>query len=96
MAMLDPIGPNDTIGRGVAALKYVLRSPIFGACNLVPQEGVEPADRAIGYVELLGAETKLLMAFYQDGQWRGRNLKPLGVPVARWYRMERADGQPVF
>lgn len=99
MTLASAIGANDTIGTGEAspsAAKYVMRSPIFGACDLVPQDGLEPASHAIGYVELEGAPGKLVMAFYQDGAWRGRNLKPFPAPVACWYKMVRPDGTEPF
>jgi hypothetical protein len=76
--------------------QLVMRSPLFGLCNLIPQgAGTAPYGHTIGYVELEDAPEKLDVAIY-DGEWRGRSLKPLRAPVARWYKVEKADGTPLF
>jgi len=83
--------------KAMSAPKYEMRSPVFGVCNLVPQGVAEmPSDFAIGYVELEGAEGKLLVAIHKNGEWRTRNLRAFAAPVLRWYKVEKADGQPVF
>jgi hypothetical protein len=99
MMLDDAIGTNDTIGTGepsAPAVKYVVHSSFLGTCDLIPQEGLEPAGYTIGYVELEGDAGKLLMSIYRDGAWRCRNLKPLPVPVARWFKMVRPDGTEPF
>lgn len=76
--------------------KYAMRSPLFGLCNLIPQDvGTTPTSHTIGYVELDGAPDKLEVAIF-DGEWRGRGLKQLRAPVARWYKVEKADGSALF
>lgn len=87
---------TENTAKAIRAAKYVMRSPLFGQCNLVPQDGLEPAGYTIGYVELEDEAGKLVMAFYQDGAWRGRNLKPFPAPVVCWYKMVRADGSEPF
>jgi hypothetical protein len=76
--------------------QLVMRSPLFGLCNLVPQDaGTAPAGHTIGYVELEDAPGNLVVAVH-DGGWKGRSLKPLRAPIARWYKVEKADGSPLF
>lgn len=68
--------------------------PAFGGrCRLIPHSPETPPGGAmtLAYINAGGCEKTLNPAFYCNGGWIGRNLKPLGRPVRVWYHIERPD-----
>lgn len=73
-----------------------MQSPLFGPCRLIPHGMDEEPTSPIGYVALEGQEQGALLAFYHDGVWRGRDMKPFPAKVVAWYSLEKANGDPLF
>lgn len=75
--------------------RFVLTLPGLGRWVLIPHSPeTPPGGGTLVYVGLEGAAETLQQAVWANGQWNGRNLKPLSRPVAVWYHMERErDGE---
>lgn len=61
-----------------------------GRCILVPHSPDTPPLGAVvlAYVKTKGGGNQLRCAFWMDGEWKGRNLKPLKGEIEVWYHVE--------
>jgi hypothetical protein len=73
-----------------------MRSPLFGLCKLIPHGMDEEPTGVLVYVEHEDRPGHFVAALIRDGQFCGRNLKPVTKPVVRWYSVQREDGSVLF